>query len=34
MSKFIKKVNEGLYNTLETANKIRADAQAELRKIA
>ena len=30
----IQKVNEGLYNTLETANKIRADAEAEIRKIA
>jgi len=27
-------VNEGLYNTLEAANKIRADAEAEVRKIA
>ena len=31
---FTKKVNEGLYNTLEAANKIRADAEAEVRKIA
>jgi len=30
----IQKVNEGLYNTLETANKIRADAEAEVRKLA
>lgn len=33
-SMFTKKVNEGLYNTLEAANKIRADAEAEVRKIA
>ena len=28
------KVNEGLYNTLEAANRMRADAEAEIRKIA
>ena len=28
------KVNEGLYNTLETSNKIRAEAEADLRKVA
>lgn len=30
----MQKVNEGLFNTLETANKIRADAQSEVRKYA
>lgn len=30
----LEKVNEGLYNTLEAANKIRADSEAEARKIA
>jgi predicted nucleic acid-binding Zn-ribbon protein len=29
----MQKVNEGLYNTLEAANKIRAEAEADLRKV-
>lgn len=30
----IQKVNEGLYNTLEAANRIRAEAEADIRKFA
>jgi hypothetical protein len=31
---FTQKVHEGLYKTLEAANKMRADADAEIRKYA
>ncbi len=35
MQLFLKyqKVNEGLYNTLQASNKIRAEAEAEVRRL-